>query len=282
MADLQFVDQSSVQLVQKLAADDMVCHAAWVSNFTERLVPEHEAPNREKVYDYDARKWVPSEEMVEWNKKTGGLINFLYGNRHMSPFEHGFMTFYIETPIFVAREFMRHRTWSYNEMSGRYTELPPRLFLINSERPIVQSGKIGAYRFETGTPEQYGLIFAETTKAYQQSWDSYQNMLAAGIAKEVARNVLPVGMMTQFYATANIRNIMQFLLLRNDQHALAEIRDVAVSIEKEFAKAMPLTYKAFKKHDWRDEKDELSILRARVKQLEAELTYPELYATVNG
>jgi thymidylate synthase ThyX len=70
-------------------------------------------------------------------------------------------------------------------------------------------------------------------------------MLRVGIAKEVARNVLPLGIMTQFYATANPRNIMQFLILRNDKHALFEIRAVAVKIEEEFAKAMPLTYRAF-------------------------------------
>jgi thymidylate synthase ThyX len=100
-------------------------------------------------------------------------------------------------------------------------------------------------------------------------------MLKNGVAKEVARNVLPVGTMTQFYATANPRNVMQFLLLRNDANALKEIRDVAVRIEEEFAKAMPLTYEAFKKYDWRDEKAELELLRKRVAQLEAELTYGE-------
>jgi thymidylate synthase (FAD) len=143
------------------------------------------------------------------------------------------------------------------------------MFLINSERPIVQAGKIGAYTFETGTPEQYGLIWKETTEAYQRSWDAYQTMLGAGVAKEVARNVLPVGLMTQFYATANMRNILQFLMLRNDDHALKEIREVAVKIEEEFAKAYPKVYKAFKSYDWRNERSELEALRARVAELEA-------------
>jgi thymidylate synthase (FAD) len=94
-------------------------------------------------------------------------------------------------------------------------------------------------------------------------------MLGAGVAKEVARNVLPVGLMTQFYATANMRNILQFLMLRNDDHALKEIREVAVKIEEEFAKAYPKVYKAFKSYDWRNERSELEALRARVAELEA-------------
>lgn len=276
---IEYVDKSTVTLVQKMGEDDIVCHAAWVSNFANRLDPEHKRPMRDKVYNYENGKYQPSNQILEWDKKTQGLINFLYRERHNSPFEHATMTFYIETPIFVAREFMRHRTWSYNEMSGRYTELPGRMFLINSERPLVQSGKVGAYKFVPGSDEQYGTVFSETTYAYQAAWDAYQTMLAAGIAREVARNVLPVGTMTQFYATANMRNIMQFLLLRNDSNALAEIREVAVAIEEEFAKAYPKTYEAFKKYDYRAERSELDTLRARVAQLEAELTYPELYVT---
>jgi thymidylate synthase (FAD) len=255
-----FVDRSTVTVAKKLTNDDDVCHAAWVSNFGDK---HKKRPNN----------WMDAE-IKEWDKQTEGLINFLYGNKHMSPFEHNWMTFYIETPIFVGREFMRHRTWSYNEMSGRYTELPGRMWLIDDERPIVQSGKIGAYKFIKGTPEQYGLVYAETTLAYIQSWQSYNNMLNGGIAKEVARNVLPVGTMTQFYASANVRNIMQFLLLRNDEHALKEIRDVAEEIESQFAKAMPKTYKAFKAHDWRDvqakmndKDDEIKRLKAQIKEL---------------
>ena len=193
----------------------------------------------------------------------------------MSPFEHGSFTFFVDTPIFVAREFMRHRTWSYNETSGRYKQLEPRFYLINDERPVVQKGKVGAYRFDGGSPEQYGSVYAATTIGYGSAWNAYQQMLGQGVAKEVARNVLPVGTMTQFYATANPRNVMQFLLLRNDDNALYEIREVARKIEEAFAQAMPLTYAAYKKYDWRDEKAELVELRKKVAQMEAEETYRE-------
>ena len=276
MTELVFVDKSTVRVTKQLTSDEDVLHAAWVSNFgdTERD-PERTRPGqwhwRDGDWDEVKGEYGPDEVAQAWDKKAGGLINFLYGNKHMSPFEHNWMTFYIETPLFVAREFMRHRTWSYNEMSGRYTELPGRMFLIDSERPIVQQGKIGAYNFSGGTAEQYGLVFAETSLAYQNAWNAYQKMLGAGIAKEVARNVLPVGTMTQFYASANVRNIMQFLLLRNDQHALKEIRDVAVEIEAAFAKAMPLTYAAFKKYDWRNTADDLAAKDAQIAALEEQV-----------
>lgn len=279
MSEIEFVSESRVELVKCSATDIDVAMAAWVSNFGGSLpegVSRMVVDRWRKSGLSDARYWYDGEEYLKTTiSRVEGLINFLYRERHMSPFEHGSFTFMIDTPIFVAREFMRHRTWSYNETSGRYKELSPRFYLINSERPLAQKGKVGAYRFEEGTPEQYGAVFAQTQIAYSHSWRSYQEMLNAGVAKEVARNVLPVGTMTQFYATANPRNVMQFLLLRNDPNALKEIRDVAVKIEEAFAEAMPLTYAAFKKYDYRNEKTELESLRKRVAQLEAAETYPE-------
>jgi thymidylate synthase (FAD) len=271
MGEITYVDHSEVELVSgdTKPNDLMVCKAAWVSSMDG--LPDG-FPSEYMILN----GW-GGKDVVNAQKRMQGLINFLYKNRHMSPFEHGSFTFYIETPIFVAREFMRHRTFSYNETSSRYKELEPRFFLIDSDRPLVQEGKVGAYTFTPGTDEMYGTVFAETTLANKRAWDAYQNMLGAGVAREVARNVLPVNTMTSFYATANPRNIMQFLLLRNDKNALKEIRDVAVKIEDQFARAMPMTYSAFKEFDWRDERVELEQLRKRVAQLEAAETYPELF-----
>lgn len=270
MSKIEFVDHSTVKLVQSNASDIMVAKAAWVSNFGsdgQPTLPDDMTTVKWRQ-QYGLDSWTPEDQ-----KRIQGLINFLYRERHMSPFEHGSLTFIVDTPIFVAREFMRHRTFSYNETSGRYKELEPRFYLINDDRPVVQKGKVGAYRFDGGSPEQYGHVYAASTLAYMHSWNAYQQMLEKGVAREVARNVLPVGIMTQFYATANPRNVMQFLLLRNDDNALAEIRSVAEQIEEQFAKAMPFTYEAFKKFDWRDEKAELTDLRKRVAQMEAEETY---------
>lgn len=265
MTELEFISRPIVRLVEAAATDDSVAHAAWVSNFGG----EHQKRPHNGSWNQPA--------IDEWEKKVGGLINFLYRERHMSPFEHGHLKFFVEAPITVAREFMRHRTFSYNEMSGRYKELPPRFFLPDSDRPVVQSGKIGSYTFTPGTDEQYGTVFSETVSSYGRSWSAYQTMLEAGIAKEVARNVLPVGIMTQFYVTGNPRNWMQFLTLRNDPNAMQEIRQVANDIEQKFALAMPHTYAAYKKHDYRDEKAELELLRKKVQQLESELSYAKPY-----
>lgn len=280
MSDIDFVDHSTVKLVKSNATDLDVALAAWVSNNGEGLPADIKSPLH-RLKNGPDYSWNREAEKADW-KRIEGLINFLYRERHMSPFEHGSLTFFIDTPIFVAREFMRHRTFSYNETSGRYKELEPRFYLINDERPVVQKGKVGAYRFDEGTPEQYGNVYAATTLSYMHSWNAYQQMLGKGVAKEVARNVLPVGIMTQFYATANPRNIIQFLLLRNDPNALAEIRAVAEQIEAAFAKEMPLTYAAFKKYDYRDEKAELVELRKKVAQLEAEETYRDNIGAVTG
>lgn len=268
---IEFVDRSTVELYRAAATDVDVAMAAWVSNYGDKDLPVDS-------YALDCLAgrrsyWVNNSATEEARNRIRGLINFLYRERHMSPFEHGSFTFKIDTPIFVAREFMRHRTWSYNETSGRYKELNPRFYLISSERPIVQAGKVGAYSFDEGSPEQYGSVFASTTLAYSNAWNAYQNMLSLGVAREVARDVLPVGIMTQFYATANPRNVMQFLTLRNDKNALYEIREVAARIESIFAEEMPLTYEAYKKYDWRSERDELAELRAKVAQYEAFDTY---------
>lgn len=282
---IEFVNKSTVKLIKSNASDYDVATAAWVSNFDRDKAPvELPSDSYSKYYRYylenhgkeQAAKNYP--EVQAYVDRVGGLINFLYRERHMSPFEHGSFTFYVDTPIFVAREFMRHRTWSYNETSGRYKELAPRFYLVDSERPVKQreGTKVGNYAFDAGTDEQYGTVFASTQIAYQSSWSAYQAMLNADVAKEVARNVLPVGIMTSFYATANPRNVMQFLLLRNDDAALHEIREVAKAIEEQFAEAMPLTYAAYKKYDWRDEKVELATLRKKVRQLEAEISYSNL------
>lgn len=272
MSDIEFVDHSTVKLVKSNATDLDVAMAAWVSNFGEG--GEAQLPEGMPSLWQMQSSWNTPAKEDAW-KRIQGLINFLYRERHMSPFEHGSFTFFVDTPIFVAREFMRHRTFSYNETSGRYKELEPRFYLINDDRPVVQKGKVGAYRFDGGTPEQYGNVYAASTLSYMHAWNAYQQMLDKGVAREVARNVLPVGTMTQFYATANPRNVMQFLLLRNDPNALAEIREVAEKIEEAFAEQMPMTYKAFKKYDWRDEKLELEELRAYKAQQEAWDTYAE-------
>ena len=143
-----------------------------------------------------------------------GLINYLMRDRHGSPFEHNSMTFYVQAPIFVFREFMRHRIASYNEESGRYRELRPVFYVPGPERRLVQIGKPGAYDFIDGTPEQTALAVEEGKRIATAAYESYQRMLAAGIAREVARTVLPLSLYSSMYVTMNARALMNFLSLR--------------------------------------------------------------------
>lgn len=192
----------------------------------------------------------------EESEKDAGLINYLMRDRHGSPFEHCSMTFYIEAPIFVAREFFRHRAgWSYNEESGRYKELQPVFYIPNEDRNLVQVGKPGAYVFAPGTSTQYILMGGTMRSAYKGAYEHYKLLLNDGIAREVARMVLPVGVYTSFYATCNARSLMHFLGLRTTDpeskfpsFPQREIEMVAEEMETFFAGLMPVTYGAFQKN----------------------------------
>lgn len=182
-----------------------------------------------------------------------GLIKFLMSNRHGSPFEHGLMTFRISAPIFVWREFMRHRIgFSYNEQSGRYMELEPIFYVPSPERNLVQVGKPGAYEFVPGSREQYLSMRSNFGVSYMEAWNAYQRMLRDGIAKEVARMCLPVAIFSTAYVTCNPRSMMSFLSLRTKHEDSTfpsypqwEINQVANQMETIFAELFPLTHKAF-------------------------------------
>ncbi len=144
-------------------------------------------------------------------------------DRHGSPFEHNSMTFFISAPIFVFREFMRHRVgWSYNEESGRYRELEPVFYVPDASRKLVQEGRPGKYVFVEGTPAQYEAVSDTLRESYEQAYAAYRKLLAEGVAREVARAALPVGLFSSMYATCNARSLMHFLGLRT-QHELAKV-----------------------------------------------------------
>ncbi|MFG2638493.1 FAD-dependent thymidylate synthase [Streptomyces sp. NPDC048362] len=221
----------TVELVKHSAADSDVLFAARVSTLGEQSL----------------------EELDKDPERSKGLINYLMRDRHGSPFEHNSMTFFISAPIFVFREFMRHRVgWSYNEESGRYRELQPVFYVPDASRKLVQQGRPGKYVFVEGTEEQHEVLGGAMEESYRQAYRTYQELLARGIAREVARSVLPVGLYSSMYATCNARSLMHFLGLRT-QHELAkvpsfpqrEIEMVGEKMEAEWAKLMPLTYAAF-------------------------------------
>ena len=232
MSEIIFRDDVTVELVKSSASDADVIWAARVSTAGETSLDE---------LDKDA-------------EKSAGLINYLARERHGSPFEHTSFTFFISAPIFVFREFMRHRIASYNEESGRYRELKPVFYIPNKDRKLIQVGKTGHYTFEDGTEEQYNLMVSEMKKAYTAAYDAYQKMLDAGIAREVARATLPVATYSSMYVTMNARALMNFLSLRTTSegshfpsYPQREIEMVGEKMEAFFAEKMPLVHAAFNK-----------------------------------
>jgi thymidylate synthase (FAD) len=174
-----------------------------------------------------------------------GLIRFLLRERHGTPFEHNAFRFHVRCPIFVAREWFRHRAGSFNELSGRYAEIPESFYVPAAEDVRTQVGKPGAYRFEQVDADGAERARAAIEESYRAAYATYRQLLDAGIAREVARTVLPVGINTEFYWTVNARSLMNFLSLRNAETAQREIRRYAEAVEHLFATRMPVTHGAF-------------------------------------
>ncbi|MEV4096158.1 FAD-dependent thymidylate synthase [Streptosporangium saharense] len=227
----RFLDDVTVELVKHSASDSDVLWAARVSTAGEQSI----------------------EEIGKDPERSKGLINFLMRDRHGTPFEHNSMTFLVKAPILVFREFQRHRVgWSYNEESGRYRELQPDFYVPGPERKLVQEGRPGKYVFVEGTEKQHKIAVEVMESAYRHSYEAYREMLEAGIAREVARAVLPVGLFSSMYATCNARSLMHFLSLRTKSEQAKvpsfpqrEIEMVAERMEAAWAGLMPLTHAAF-------------------------------------
>lgn len=226
MDKVQFRSDMTVQLIDSMGNDDSIIRAMLVST--------QGADAKEAEASY-------------------GRINFLMKNRHGTPFEQTSMTFYMEMPIFVFREFHRHRIgFSYNEMSGRYKVLPPMFYVPDEDRPLVQEGKPGAYEFVKGTNQQWVLSTAAMRSSYEECYETYLWLLERNVAKEVARMVLPVGIYSAQFATCNARSLMAFLSLRTKRedskfpsYPQREIEMVAEKMEEVFADLFPLTYRSF-------------------------------------
>lgn len=175
------------------------------------------------------------------------VLNFLMRERHGSPFEHNFFKFHVRAPIFVVREWQRHRIgFSYNEESGRYVELRPDFYIPENAR--IQTGKPGSYVFEDGIDEQTEQLRTSVMLHSKNAYKHYQSLIEADIAKEQARIVLPLNTYTEFYFSCNARSLMSFLELRMSAHAMYEIRKYAEAMYMLWKKAMPDTALAFEKH----------------------------------
>lgn len=183
---------------------------------------------------------------------NAGLLRMLLRDRHGSPVEHVVMTWRIECPLAVSREFFRHRIASYNETSTRYRVMEPVFYVPPRERPLRQIGKPGAYTFEQGTDEQYEIMVEARKSTAEVCWHDYKVQLDAGIAREVARDVLPLSLFTSFYVTMNLRAFSNFASLRWAHPAarvptfpLWEIEQVAMRMEQDAEAIAATAWKYF-------------------------------------
>jgi thymidylate synthase (FAD) len=212
-AEIKVLDQGFVRLVDFMGGDLAVVQAARVSigrSITER-------------------------------KRDQKLIKYLMANRHETPFEHSVFKLHVKCPLFVARQWFRHRMASYNEISGRYTKMSEEFYLPSKLR----TQKTRNYEYQDMEPGKNETLLEKIDSFYDQAYSLYRELLDAGVAKEHARIVLPLSLYTQFYWSVNARSLLNFLSLRMEKHAQYEIRQYATAIAGIFEEKMPWTLKAF-------------------------------------
>ena len=182
---------------------------------------------------------------AEMDESDEGLIRFLMRDRHGTPFEHNAFRFHVRAPLFVAREWFRHRVGSFNEFSMRYAKASDEFYVPEPEDVRSQVGKPGAYSFEPVEPELAEHTREELQAVYDAAYSTYNRLVEQGVARELARLVMPMGAYTEFYWTVNARSLMNFVSLRAAETAQREIRRYAEACERFFAEKMPITYSAF-------------------------------------
>ncbi|MGO2188213.1 MAG: FAD-dependent thymidylate synthase [Microbacterium gubbeenense] len=179
--------------------------------------------------------------------EAAGLVRFLMREGHGTPFEAPELQFRFEVPIFISRQIVKHRISSINEESGRYRELEPVFYVPNETRSVVQTGKTGEYRF---VPDAAANLLAYDTIADNSmtAWAQYEKMLSQGIAKEVARMVLPVNIYSTMYVKTNLRSWLNFVKLRTTRygsHAQHEIALVGEQVSDVLIKKFPTVMAQF-------------------------------------
>lgn len=174
------------------------------------------------------------------------LIQYLWRNKHTSPFESTVFTFEVKAPIFVARQWMRHRTWSYNEVSARYTEASDEFYVPEPQMFGHQHTDNKQMR-DVDMYQENGTVWYCTMRDHcNEAIAKYKNYLRQGMPRELARTILPQSMYTRFYGTVNLANLFKFLSLRDHPHAQHEIREYAAAIDNIVEKLCPISHSAYK------------------------------------
>ena len=215
----EVLDHGFVRLVGRLGNDLTVVRSARVS--------------------YDA-EWRTGEDAGKDEK----LIRYLMKNRHTSPFEHVVFSFDVKCPLFIARQWMRHRTWSYNEISGRYAELPEEYYLPRPEHIGAQATDNKQMRVMNGADR--GFAHEAMRLHFLRAFREYRLLLEQGVPRELARSVLPLATYTHFFATVNLHNLLHFLELRLHPHAQWEFRQYAQAILELITPCIPTTIAAWR------------------------------------
>lgn len=182
-------------------------------------------------------------------REDSGLINYLIKHAHTSPFEQVVLTFHIKTPIFVARQWVRHRTARMNEISGRYSVMADEFYVPQAEHVRPQNKKNRQGRSDDNLDPAAQKNFLKTIVEDQAAaFERYESYLQSDVARELARINLPLSMYTQFYWQIDLHNLFRFLQLRLDTHAQLEIREYSKAIGECARAVAPQSYKAFEDH----------------------------------
>lgn len=229
---MQILDHGSVELIDSMASDQSVLRAMLISTGRD----ESEDWITQPVQGLDTESSV---------LKNRGRINYLMKNKHGTPFEHNCFIFRVTAPIFVFREWHRHRIgWSYNEQSGRYMELGDKWYIPDKVRTRV--GKPGHYKYEIMEESVHTVQFRDwLNQACSNDYFLYKGFLEKGVAPEQARMFLHVNHFVSCYCTCNARSLMKFLELRAHENAQWEIQQYANALESYFSESMPVTHEAF-------------------------------------
>lgn len=219
---LKVLDHGFVRLVDNMGSDLSVVRAARVS--------------------YDAA-WRAGEDQGS----DGRLINYLWRNKHTSPFESVTFTFEVKAPIFVFRQWHRHRTWSFNELSARYKELPEEFYVPDPKIVGVQSSNNKQARVITNSVE-CDTSASDLIKAHSElSFDLYRTLLGKNVPRELARSVLPVNTYSHMFCTVNLLNLFKFISLRSHEHAQYEIQVYSNAMKELIKPIVPIALEAFTK-----------------------------------
>lgn len=218
---IDVLDHGFVRLVDSMGGDLNVVRAARVS--------------------YDAA-WRAGES----EKSDVRLLEYLWKNKHTTPFEAVALTFEVKAPIFVLRQWHRHRTWSYNEVSARYTALPEEFYVPALDKITTQATDNKQARTDV-QPPLADDIRRTIKKACQRAHDDYKAMIGMGCPRELARGVLPVNTYSHMFATVNLLNLLKFLTLRCHPHAQYEIRVYAEAMRDLARSVAPVCLAAWTK-----------------------------------